>query len=115
MQTTTEPGTETECIFDKINFVDKENRKYNAMALCSSGNHSTFRTWLLLLVHLDAFCKLFHSSPSRQHGCCSPLYIWRLATETLLEMPRCMKKGAIITTGCSGQRGWTVMMLRAAC
>ena len=31
-----------------------------------------FRTWLLLLVHLDAFCKLFHSRPTRQHDCCSP-------------------------------------------
>ena len=29
-------GAETECIFYKINFVDKENRKYNAVALCST-------------------------------------------------------------------------------
>ena len=59
-----------------------------------------FRTWLLLLVHLDAFCKLFHSRPSRQHDCCSPLFIWRLLGNTdSLEMPRCMKKGgAIIIT-----------------
>ena len=112
---TTAVGAETECIFYKINFVDKENRKYNAVALCSSERQPLhFRTWLLLLVHLDAFCKLFHSRPSRQHDCCSPLYIWRLATETLLEMLRCMKKGAIITKPV-GRRELERCPLPAAC